>query len=159
MKVIQYPDPVLDRECVLVEGISPFIVEQAQVMASTLYQYGALGLAAPQVGLLLRIVVVDVNRDPDSLIYLVNPEIVHREGSSIEKEGCLSFPGLHLSVKRAAKVSVEAHQLDGQRFRIDAEGLMARVLQHEIDHLDGKTFIRRVPPKERSKAMKKWRRR
>jgi len=134
------------------------VVRYAKDMASMLYQYNGVGLSAPQVQLRLRIIVVDVvwEKDGSSLLYLINPEIVSEEGTIIDKEGCLSFPGFYMPVKRSAKIVVSGHQLDGTKITITAEGLMSRVLQHEIDHLEGLTFLQRVTPKVRHKAMKKW---
>jgi len=160
LSIHTYPSEALTQKATEVSGVSPVVREIAREMAALMYAADGLGLAAPQVGRLLRIVVVDC---PDEygaheLLYLINPTITEQSGTVVSKEGCLSFPGLHLAVKRSARVTVEANDLEGERYRIEAVGKLAVCLQHEIDHLDGKTMIDRVPPKVRAKALKKWKR-
>lgn len=123
-------------------------------MWETMYAAHGVGLAAPQVGLSLRLAVIDVQPDsPKSRkIVLVNPEIVHKEGSVLEEEGCLSIPGLYAKVKRAAKVKVKAFNEHGIPVEITGQGLLARALQHEIDHLNGRLFIDHLPFLQRFKV-------
>lgn len=107
-------------------------------MAETMYAADGVGLAAPQVGVSLRIVVIDIG---EGLLELINPEIASREGSETDTEGCLSVPGMYGEVERYASVTVEALNRSGKKFRVNGSGLLARALQHEIDHLNGILFI------------------
>ena len=109
-------------------------------MFDTMYESGGVGLAAPQVGVPIRMVVIDVN-DEHGLIEMVNPVIIRREGSEIDNEGCLSVPEIFGNVERAAKVTVEYQNRRGKRQRLTAKGLLARCIQHELDHLEGTLFI------------------
>jgi peptide deformylase len=113
-------------------------------MIETMYLSRGVGLAAPQVGVNARVAVIDVSPDRDSPMVLVEPRIVERSGSMTEEEGCLSVPGVNGRVRRSARVVVEHEDLEGATCRVEAEGLLARVLQHEVDHLDGKLFIDRL---------------
>jgi len=115
-------------------------------MIETMYAAPGIGLAATQIGVPLRVFVVDlsVGRDPAQLIEMVNPEFVEREGAQLEEEGCLSVPGFNATVLRPARTVVSGLNRDGQSQRIDASGLLARAFQHEIDHLDGRVFLDRL---------------
>jgi len=129
-------------------------------MFETMYKRGGVGLAANQVGVLKRVVVIDINSGKENQgkekIVLINPEIVALEGEEIKEEGCLSLPGLYRKVKRAAFVKVKAQNLDGEEFTIEGEGLLARALQHEIDHLNGIVFIDRLSPLQKRLALEKF---
>lgn len=131
-----------------------------QDMAETMYANKGIGLAAQQVGRLERVCVIDVPGKEDApgtgLMFLVNPAVVSREGSVVFKEGCLSFPGLEVEVERAATVTVEYQDEQGDRKTIVAEGLAAVCLQHEIDHLDGVVFVDRLSPLKRRLALKEY---
>lgn len=129
---------VLKEQAAPVERIDKTIRTLLDDMAETMYKANGVGLAAPQVGQSVQVVTIDVG---DGLIELVNPVIIRREGSAVDTEGCLSVPGIYGEVERAAKVSVEFLNRRGKRHRITAEGLLARCLQHEIDHLHGRLFI------------------
>ncbi|GMR12357.1 MAG: peptide deformylase [Gemmatimonadota bacterium] len=129
-------------------------------MFETMYHAEGIGLAAPQIGLSLRVCVLDVHDDESSdtcRLALVNPEVV-RTSRQTEKatEGCLSIPGLEEFVTRPARVTVRAADPDGESIEVEAEGLLARALQHELDHLDGVLFIDRVSPLKRRILLKKW---
>lgn len=136
--IVKLGDNVLREKAKAVPKITPNIIKLLDNMAETMYYARGVGLAAPQVGISKRIVVVDVG---DGLHELINPEIVHSEGQHIDTEGCLSIPGLVGEVPRAAKVEVKSLDRNGKEFRLQAEGFLARALQHEIDHLDGVLFI------------------
>jgi len=155
-----YPDEALGQVCrpVPLEEIPPDVLRAARDMATVMYAREGVGLAAPQLGHDWRVIVWDPAADGSRLQYLLNPEIVGSSGSSLDQEGCLSFPGLLLMVRRALQVVVEAHDLEGQPLHIEAEGFDAVILQHEIDHLEGKTFLDRVPPAVRRRALKRWKR-
>ncbi|MBO2519446.1 MULTISPECIES: peptide deformylase [Limnochorda] len=136
-----YPDPVLRRPAKPVTRVTKKLARLAQDMAETMYAANGVGLAAPQVGKGVRLAVVDVG---DGLITLFNPVIVAREGTAVDVEGCLSIPKITAYVERAAQVTVEALDLEGRPFRVEADGLLARALQHEIDHLDGILIVDRA---------------
>ena len=115
-------------------------------MIETMYAAPGIGLAAPQVGVPVRVFVVDlsVGRDPSQLIVMVNPEFVEREGTQLEEEGCLSLPGFNATVLRPARAVVRGLDREGREQRIEGTGLLARAFQHEMDHLDGRLFVDRL---------------
>lgn len=141
-----YGDPVLRKRAELVQVITDVEHTLAEEMLITLYTTNGIGLAATQVGVLKRFLIVDIDQeDPDyQPIMLFNPEILSVEGESVAEEGCLSIPDLHADVKRPEKIVVKAMNLDSQEIEIEADGLLSRVLQHEIDHLNGTLFIDRI---------------
>jgi peptide deformylase len=144
--VVLYPDPVLLTPTRPVETIDDDVRTLVDDMVETMYAEPGVGLAANQVGVGLRLCVIDlsVGEEPGALRVLVNPEVTATEGSQIGEEGCLSFPGITLDIERPYRVSVEASDLDGGSFVLEGEGFMARALLHEIDHLDGRVFLRHV---------------
>ena len=131
-------DEVLRKKAKKVDRVNDFIRTLLDDMADTMYKNDGVGLAGNQIGVLKRVIVVD---DGDGLMQLVNPVIVERDGVQRNEEGCLSLPETYGTVERAEKVIVNALDRKGVRLRIEAEGFLARILQHEIDHLDGKLFI------------------
>ncbi len=146
LEIKKYPDSVLREKAKSVENVDGKLVKLAEDMLETMYAAPGIGLAAPQVGESLRIIVFDVGHsqgEPEPHV-LINPVITASEGEEIAEEGCLSLPGIYTNVKRAAKVEVKGYDLDGNEVVMQAEGLMARVLQHEIDHLEGKLLIDRL---------------
>ncbi len=135
-------DPVLKKVCAPVEKIDKRLRKLLDDMAETMYASDGVGIAAPQVGESIRAVVVDVDRKERKNRYdLVNPVITFREGSVVDNEGCLSCPDLFGDVERAAKIRVEYTSRFGKKKTLEAEGLLARCIQHELDHLDGRLFI------------------
>ena len=134
-------DPILRKTSKEVKEITPKIVELIDDMLETMYEAGGVGLAAPQVGVLKRIVVIDVGDGP---LILVNPEILETSGEQTGEEGCLSVPGMSGQVTRPDYVKVKALDLDLQEQVYEGEGLLARAFCHEIDHLDGKMYTRLV---------------
>jgi peptide deformylase len=142
-KIVKYGSDVLREVAQPVEEITDEIKQIAEDMLKTMYASEGVGLAAPQIGISKQIIVVDVSPyDPSyEPIILINPEIVEREGQTDADEGCLSVPEVRGPVKRSEKVTVEALNLDGEKLRIEATDLLARALQHEIDHLNGTLFI------------------
>lgn len=128
-------------------------------MFESMYKAIGIGLAAPQVGVGKRITVIDLSnqKDPKDKIVLVNPEILHKEGKQVEEEGCLSLPEIRDKVSRAAKVRVKAQDLEGKWFEMEGEELLARALQHEIDHLDGILFPWRLSALKRDLILRKIR--
>lgn len=156
LPIVLNPDPVLRRKAKPVQKVNAAIRQLLDDMAETMYDAPGIGLAAPQVGVSKRVIVCDVQvKDGPGLLKLVNPEIIQKEGSITWNEGCLSIPGYVGDVERAARVKVTALNEYGHKVWIDAEGLLAVCLQHEIDHLDGVLYIdvaaniREVEPGER----------
>jgi peptide deformylase len=137
-----YPDPVLRVKCSDVTELDDKLRKLAADMVETMHAAPGVGLAAPQVGVELRLAVVDtsVGEDPNQIHVLINPQIVRREGLETESEGCLSLPGISDKVDRPTSITVRAVDLEGKPMEINAEGWLARVFCHEIDHLDGILF-------------------
>lgn len=133
-----YGDELLRKKSRVVDEINPRILLLIKDMVETMYNAKGLGLAAPQVGILKRIIVIDVGNGP---IALINPEIIEMEGSNISNEGCLSIPGVQKNVERPEKVIVKALSEKGEELLIPGEGLLAKAFCHEIDHLDGVLFV------------------
>lgn len=161
LEILKYPHPVLARKAAPVEAVTPEIRELADAMAESMYANQGVGLAAPQVGRAIRLVVIDLSgpEKQESRITLVNPVITAASGEQEDEEGCLSVRDYRTNVKRAANVTVTALDLDGQPFEIEADGLLAVCLQHEIDHLDGVLFIDRISRLKRAmydKRVKRW---
>lgn len=150
-------DPVLREEATEVAEIDDEVRRLAQSMFDTMYEADGVGLAAPQVGVTRRLIVVDPREEGVTPRALVNPRVVETsEETDRAEEGCLSIPGLREVVERHTACTVEALDLDGEPVRIEADGLHARVLLHEIDHLDGILFVDRVSPLKRKMLKKKW---
>ena len=160
LQIRVFPDEALKRKAEPVGAVDDGVRRILADMAETMYANNGIGLAAPQVGVPLRLIVIDVPADGDrpasGLIYLVNPHIVSREGSATATEGCLSFPGLEIEVKRAARVRVAFQDGQGQERAVDAEGLLAVCFQHEVDHLDGVVFTDRLGPVSRRLALREF---
>jgi peptide deformylase len=154
LKVRKYGDPTLRKSAIPVGEVTPEIRAIIADMTETMYDEVGIGLAAPQVGISLRLIVIS-DEDGRGVQPLLNPAIVERGGEMTGEEGCLSIPGVFAPVTRAAWVKVEARSVDGKPLTINARGLRARVLQHEIDHLDGVLFIDRVDPMVRDRIKRK----
>ncbi|WP_334111158.1 peptide deformylase [Thermodesulfitimonas autotrophica] len=140
-KIVEIGDPVLREKAQPVTKITPALLRLLDDMTETMYAYHGVGLAAPQVGVSKRVIVVDAGK---GLYQLINPEIIAVSGSETDREGCLSIPGVWGEVTRAAAVTVRGLNRSGETVEIEAEGFFARALQHEIDHLDGILFIDRA---------------
>ena len=155
-----YPDPVLRVRCPEVEQFDAELAKLAQDMVETMYAAPGIGLAAPQVGVELRLAVVDtsVGDEEESLHYFVNPEIVEETGRDFDEEGCLSIPGVTEKLSRPAAIKVKALDLEGEPFEIAADGLFARAICHEVDHLDGVLFVDRVVGLRKERAKRQLRR-
>ena len=146
-------DPILREDTEPVGDITDGLRALARDMFDTMYLAKGIGLAAPQVGRSERLAVIDVE---DQRFVIINPEVIHAEGKAKAEEGCLSIPDVYGDVERPAKVRVRATNLDGRQFEVEAEGLLARCLQHEIDHLHGKLFIDYLSVLKRRAALAKW---
>ncbi|HDK26469.1 MAG TPA: peptide deformylase [Candidatus Atribacteria bacterium] len=153
LEIKVYGDPILREKSKPVEKIAPEILNLIKDMTETMYAASGVGLAAPQVGVSKRIIIVDGGEE--GVIALINPKIVDEEGEVIAEEGCLSLPGIYANVKRSSKVTVEALDLDGEHIEITKEDLIARALQHEIDHLEGVLFIDRIGRTKRQLLLNK----
>ena len=149
--IVKYPEPVLSKKGAAVTEFGPELAQFVEEMWASMYAAHGIGLAAPQIGVSKRITVIDVSfkERPDERIVLINPEIVEREGKQVEEEGCLSLPEIREKVQRAARVKVRAQDVNGEFFEAEGEELLARAIQHEIDHLDGVLFIDRLSPLKR----------
>jgi peptide deformylase len=141
LDILRYPDPRLETIAEPVERVDDAIRQLVRDMAETMYAAPGIGLAATQVDVHKRVIVLDVSDTRDQLIVLINPEIVAREGEQECEEGCLSVPGVYDIVKRAEKVKVRALDGAGAPYELEATGLLAVCIQHEMDHLEGKVFV------------------
>ncbi len=141
LPILRYPDPRLHTRAAPVREVDDAIRKLVADMAATMYEAPGIGLAATQVDVHLRVVVIDVSEDKTGLLALINPEIISRSGEQVCEEGCLSVPGIYDKVARAEKVRVRALNQQGETFELDTEGLLAVCVQHELDHLDGKVFV------------------
>lgn len=141
LPILRYPDPRLHTRAQPVRVVDESIRQLVADMAETMYEAPGIGLAASQVNVHKRVVVIDVSEDRSNLMAFINPEITHRDGEQTYEEGCLSVPGVYEKVTRAEHVRVRALDCDGAVFELEADGLLAVCIQHEIDHLDGKVFV------------------
>jgi peptide deformylase len=159
--IVLYPDPVLLRPTERVERFDDDLRALVEDMADTLRAAPGIGLAANQIGDSRRVCVVDLSAGerPDARIVLVNPQIVSATGRQVGEEGCLSFPDITLEVERAERVEVDALDLAGERARITGEGLLARAILHECEHLDGQVFLRNVSALRREMLRRQIRKR
>jgi len=158
-RILTYPDPELKKRSVPVTIINEKIKELVRDMAETMYDAPGVGLAAPQIGVHQRVIVIDVSPKDEAphLIVAINPVIIHSEGETYEEEGCLSVPKYGANVRRHASVVVKALNLEGEETTCRAEGLLAIAFQHEIDHLDGILFVDHLSPLKKEIFRKKYR--
>ena len=157
--ILKYGDSLLHDKARAVDAVTPDIERLIDDMIETMYAAPGVGLAATQVGVLLRIFVVDISvgRDPNGLTVLVNPEFVERDGVQLEEEGCLSVPGFNATVMRPMRAVVKGLDRHGEAYQHEGQGLLARAFQHEMDHLDGLLFLDRVRGIKRDLIVKKIR--
>jgi peptide deformylase len=158
LPILTYPDDTLRRHADPVDTVDKKLRKLVDDMVETMYEAPGIGLAASQVGQLLQVVVIHVQKEEEDtgLITLVNPRIVAAHGQISFEEGCLSVPGYYAQVKRYQEVSVQALNPDGKPVQIDASGFLAVVLQHELDHLSGRLFIDRINPIARDIFKRRW---
>ena len=159
--ILQYPDKRLRVRAEPVPRVTPEVALLVEDMKETMYAAPGCGLAAPQIGVSLRLFIVDTagEDEPSALRVFINPEIVGREGKAIWEEGCLSFPGVHEEIERTAKVTVRATNEHGEVFELTAEGLLGVAIQHENDHLDGVLMIDHMSILKRRLALRKLQKR
>lgn len=141
LEILRFPDPRLRKKAISISSVSDDVRQLADDMLETMYAAPGVGLAANQVNVQKRLVVMDISDDKTSPLILINPEIIYQEGEREHEEGCLSVPEAYEMVTRADKVRVKALNRAGETFELDAEELLATCIQHEIDHLDGKLFV------------------
>ena len=157
--IVLHPNDVLTTPCQPVDVVDAAVRKLVTDMAETMYDAPGVGLAAPQIGVLQRVTVIDItpkDEPKENLLVLSNPEIIVREGHIIWEEGCLSIPRVYEKIERSKKVTVRALDVDGKPFEITGEGLLAVAMQHEIDHLDGILFFDRMSMLKRKRAQKKY---
>ena len=155
LNVLSFPDERLRTVAKPVESVNEEIKQLISDMFETMRDENGIGLAATQVDRHVRVVVMDVSENQDTPRVFINPEITTKEGSTVSEEGCLSVPGNYAKVDRAEKVTVKALDGEGNSFELEAEGLLAICIQHELDHLKGKLFIDYLSPLKRQRIRKK----
>ena len=153
LPILVAPDPRLKQTSTPVKQVDDEVRRLMDDMLETMYQAPGIGLAAPQVGIPYRLLVMDDGKGAARA--LINPVITDRSGSVVDEEGCLSLPGIYADVERSKTITVQATDEDGEPFELDAGGMQARVIQHEMDHLDGVLFIDHLSPVARDRIKKK----
>lgn len=157
--ILHYPDPRLRTVAQEVETVDEEIRALVDDMAETMYEAPGIGLAATQIDVHKRVIVIDISQERDDLRVFINPKIVVRDGEIVHEEGCLSVPGIYEPVRRAERITVQALDRDGRSFELEAEDLLAVCIQHEIDHLDGKVFVDYLSPLKQQRIGKKLQKR
>ncbi len=155
LDILEFPDERLRKQAKPVPVVDDSIRRLVDDMFETMYEAPGVGLAATQVNVHKRIIVIDVSEEKDQPLCLINPEILSRDGVEEREEGCLSVPGVFEKVRRAESIRVRALDREGEPFELEAEGLLAVCIQHEIDHLDGKLFVDYLSPLKRQRIRKK----
>jgi peptide deformylase len=141
LAILEYPDPRLRKKAAAVTAVDDALRQFIDNLLETMYAANGVGLAATQVDVHKRVIVLDVSDTRDQPLVLINPEILSKEGEGPGEEGCLSLPGIYDKLSRATRIRVRALGRDGQPFEMDAEGLLGVCIQHEMDHLEGKLFV------------------
>lgn len=155
LTILEFPDPRLRTKAVAVAQVNDEIRNLIDAMVQTMYAANGVGLAATQVNVHQRLVVIDVSEERNQPRAFINPEIIARDGVEVSEEGCLSVPGSYEDVERAQRVTVRALDRDGVEFTLDADGLLAVCIQHELDHLEGKLFVDYLSELKRTRIRKK----
>lgn len=159
LPILVHPDERLHQVAKPVAAVDERIRKLAADMAETMYEARGIGLAATQVNIQERIIVIDLSEEHDSLLVLINPVITHKDGQTTYEEGCLSVPGVYDTVTRAESVRVEFLDLAGDKQALETDGLLAICIQHEIDHLDGKLFVEYLSPMKQTRIRTKMKKR
>lgn len=155
LNILHFPDPRLRIRAESITEFDEKLKTLVSDMLETMYEAPGIGLAATQVDTHIRLLVIDITEEKNEPLVLINPEIFHSEGEEEMDEGCLSVPGYYEAVRRAGKVNVRAQDVNGEEFELDAEGLKAVCIQHEIDHLEGKLFVDYISSLKRDRIRKK----
>ena len=157
LKIIKYPDPFLKQKCLPVTSFDKELKILAEDMLNTMYESEGIGLSAIQVGVLKRVIVIDVTEELKKPLILINPVITPSNSKFLEfKEGCLSFPGIYESIKRNEEIAVDYNSIEGKKLSMKATGLLSICIQHEVDHLEGVVFLDRLSGLKRNRAEKKF---
>jgi peptide deformylase len=151
LEILEYPDPRLRKVAANIPAVTPEIQKLARDMAETMYAAPGVGLAATQVNVHKRLIIIDISEDRNDLRVFINPQIVAAAGEAECEEGCLSVPGYYDKVTRAATITVRAQDARGEAFELVADGMLAVCVQHEMDHLDGKVFVDYLSPLKRAR--------
>jgi peptide deformylase len=151
LPILEYPDPRLKKVATPVAAVTADIRKLVRDMADTMYAAPGVGLAATQVDVHKRVIIIDISEHKDELRVFINPELLSAEGEAECEEGCLSVPGYYDKVIRAARIRVRAQDEHGETLELDAEGLLAVCIQHEMDHLQGKVFVEYLSPLKRAR--------
>jgi peptide deformylase len=155
LTILNYPDPRLHTVAKAIKDFNAEIKRLVADMAETMYAAPGIGLAATQVNQHLQLIVIDTSKEQNDLLVLVNPKITHKDGLQEYEEGCLSVPDVYETVTRAEKITVEALDAQGKKFKLNAEGLLSVCIQHEMDHLLGKVFVEYLSPLKRNRIKAK----
>ena len=157
LKIIKYPDPFLKQKCLPVTSFDKELKILADNMLKTMYESEGIGLSAIQIGVLKRVIVIDITEELKKPLILINPVITPSNSKFLEfKEGCLSFPGIYESVKRNEEIAVDYNSIEGEKLSMKATGLLSICIQHEVDHLEGVVFLDRLSGLKRNRAEKKF---
>jgi len=157
LKIIKYPDPFLKQKCLPVTSFDKELKILADNMLKTMYESEGIGLSAIQIGVLKRVIVIDITEELKKPLILINPVITPSNSKFLEiKEGCLSFPGIYESVKRNEEIAVDYNSIEGKKLTMKATGLLSICIQHEVDHLEGVVFLDRLSGLKRNRAEKKF---
>jgi peptide deformylase len=155
LTILNYPDPRLHTVAKPVTNVNDDTRQLISDMAETMYAAPGIGLAATQVDVHIQLILVDTSKEQNNLQVFINPKITAKSGEQDYEEGCLSVPGIYETVTRAEKITVEALDLQGKKFKLNAEGLLAVCIQHEMDHLLGKVFVEYLSPLKRNRIKSK----
>ncbi len=155
LTILEFPDERLRKKAAVVKTVDDKIKRLVDDMLETMYQSHGVGLAATQIDVHQRVIVIDVSEEKNDPLFLINPEIIEKDGVKESEEGCLSVPGFFEKVKRAEHIRVKALNREGQSFEFEARDLLAVCVQHEMDHLSGKLFVDYISPLKRQRIKKK----
>ena len=155
LQILHFPDPRLRKKALPVDEVNDQVRQTVKDMFETMYDAPGIGLAATQVNLQQQIIVIDISEDKTEPLCLINPEIIAKDGEEEMQEGCLSVPGIFENVRRFENITVQALNENGDVFNLDADGLLAVCIQHEMDHLDGKLFVDYLSPLKMQRIKKK----
>jgi peptide deformylase len=157
LDIITYGNPILRKKAAEIKNITDEIIKIAEDMIFTMHSAPGIGLAAPQINKSKRLITIDlsVGEKKEDLIVLINPKIIHEEGQDTAEEGCLSVPGINENVPRSFRLECAGYDLSGKEKRVEAEGLLARVISHEVDHINGILFIDHLSPLKKGIIRKK----
>ena len=157
LPILRYPDARLHQRAAVVNRVDDGIRKLIKDMAETMYSAPGIGLAATQLDVHLRVIVIDISETRDQLLVLVNPELIAASGEADREEGCLSVPGVYEKVRRAERITVRALDAEGRAGTREADGLLALCIQHEMDHLEGKVFIERLSQLKQRRILARFR--